>query len=197
MPAEIAVVTASSRDFGTVGVFLRIVLNCLRGSILRNIGEKAMLSRGWFGLFSIACGFALTLVSSVASAQDWAEKMFTEKSHEFGSVPKAAKVEYAFVITNPYKEDVHISSVRSSCGCTIPRIQKDTLKSWEKGAVIAEFNTRAFSGQRGARVTVTIDKPYFAEVQLQVHGYIRTDVVVDPGQVAFGQIPTGQVPKSQ
>ena len=141
--------------------------------------------------FSLACGLAFSAIAASASAQEWAEKMFTEKSHDFGAVARAAKVEYAFVLVNPYKEDIHISSVRSSCGCTSPRIQKETLKSWEKGAIIAEFNTRAFSGQRGARVTVTIDKPLFAEVQLQVHGYIRTDVVVDPGQVAFGQVPAG------
>jgi Protein of unknown function (DUF1573) len=139
----------------------------------------------------LACGLAISAVAASASAQEWADKMFAEKSHEFGSVARAAKVEYAFVITNPYKEDIHISSVRTSCGCTIPRIQKETLKSWEKGAIIAEFNTRAFTGQRGARVTVTIDQPQYAEVQLQVHGYIRTDVVVDPGQVAFGQVPAG------
>jgi hypothetical protein len=142
-------------------------------------------------LRSLACSLVLTAIAASASAQEWAEKMFAEKSHDFGSVARAAKVEYAFVLTNLYKEDVHILSVRSSCGCTSPRIQKDTLKSWEKGAIIAEFNTRAFSGQRGARVTVTIDKPMYAEVQLQVHGYIRTDVVVDPGQVAFGQVPAG------
>ena len=143
---------------------------------------------------AVAAGLAGLLVSGVgatASAQEWADKMFTEKTHDFGSVAKAAKVEYAFEMVNPYKEDIHISSVRASCGCTIPRIQKDTLKSWEKGAIVAEFNTRAFSGQRGARVTVTIDKPFHAEVQLQVHGYIRTDVVVDPGQVALGLVPSG------
>jgi hypothetical protein len=149
-----------------------------------------MRCRDRFALIVFSGGLLLAAATS-ASAQDWAEKMFKEKTHEFGSVAKAAKVEYAFEIVNPYKEDVHISSVRASCGCTIPRIQKDTLKSWEKGAIIAEFNTRAFSGQRGARVTVTIDKPFPAEVQLQVHGYIRTDVVVDPGQVALGQVANG------
>ncbi|HTU23809.1 MAG TPA: DUF1573 domain-containing protein [Pirellulales bacterium] len=140
---------------------------------------------------ALAWGLACSALCATASAQEWADKMFTVREHDFGSVARAAKVEYAFELVNPYKEDIHISSVRSSCGCTSPRIQKDTLKSWEKGAIIAEFNTRAFSGQRGARVTVTIDKPLYAEVQLQVRGYIRTDVVVDPGQVAFGQVPAG------
>ncbi len=97
------------------------------------------------------CGLVVVCLATTVSAQEWAEKLFKEKTHEFGSVARAAKVEYAFEMVNPYKEDLHITGVRASCGCTLPRIQKDTLKSWEKGAIIAEFNTRAFSGQRGAR----------------------------------------------
>jgi len=121
----------------------------------------------------------------------WADKMFAERSHDFGPVPRAAKIEFKFPLTNLYKEDVHIAGVRSSCGCTLPRVEKDTLKSHEQGSIIAEFNTRAFLGQHGAHLTVTIDRPYYAEVQLEVKGYIRTDVVVDPGQVNFGSVDEG------
>jgi hypothetical protein len=135
---------------------------------------------------------AVSLFTCTCSAQKWAEKMFKEKSHDFGAVPRAAKVEYEFVLTNLYKDDVHIAGVRSSCGCTQPRIKKDTLKSHEKGAIVAAFNTQAFSGQRGARVTVTIDRPRYAEVELEVRGYIRTDVVLNPGQVALGSVPRGE-----
>ncbi|HTM55269.1 MAG TPA: DUF1573 domain-containing protein [Pirellulales bacterium] len=139
-----------------------------------------------------AFALALCLSASVASAQQWAEKMFSERAFDFGSVAKAGKVEHQFVITNLYKDDVHIASVRSSCGCTQPRIgNKDTLKSHEQGAIIAAFNTRAFSGQRGATVTVTIDRPMYAEVTLNVRGYIRTDVVLDPNQVSFGSVSEG------
>ena len=135
---------------------------------------------------------AVSLFATTAVAQQWAEKMFSQKSHDFGAVPRAAKVEYEFTLTNLYKDDVHIAGVRSSCGCTQPRIAKDTLKSHEQGAIIAAFNTNSFSGQRGARVTVTIDRPKYAEVELEVHGYIRTDVVLNPGQVALGSVPQGQ-----
>ncbi len=80
----------------------------------------------------------------------------------------------------------------SSCGCTQPRVVKDTLKSHEQGAILCEFNTHAFSGQHGARVTVTIDRPQYAEVELQVRGYVRTDVVLDPGQVNLGSVAQGK-----
>jgi hypothetical protein len=124
-------------------------------------------------------------------AQAWATKMFKETSHDFGAVARGAKTEFEFELTNIYEEDLHIASVRSSCGCTSPRITKADLKTWEKGAIVAQFNTRSFIGKKAAVVTVTIDKPYYAEVQLMVSGHIRSDIVVEPGEVQFGDVDQG------
>jgi hypothetical protein len=144
--------------------------------------------RNWIS----ATVIVLALAGS-AHAQSWAQKMFKVTSHEFGTVAKGAKTEFAFTLQNLYEEDVHIASVRSSCGCTSASVSgKDTLKTWETSTILAVFNTRTFSGQRGATVTVTIDKPYYAEVQLRVGGYIRSDVDFSPGLVGFGEIDQGQ-----
>ena len=72
-------------------------------------------------------------------------------------------------------------SVRSSCGCTMPSVTQATVKTHETSAILAVFNTKAFLGQRGGTVTVTIDKPFHAEVQLVVRGFIRGDVMLTPG----------------
>jgi hypothetical protein len=120
--------------------------------------------------------------------QEWANDLFEARSHDFGSLARGAKAEFAFPLTNIYVEDVHIVSVRSSCGCTVPRIEKATLKTYERGAVIAEVNTRAFLGQKNATITVTFDKPFPAEVQLHSKAFIRKDVVLTPGSVDFGEV---------
>ena len=130
--------------------------------------------------------------ATMTQAQQWAADMFETQSHDFGSVARGAKAEFAFPLTNIYVEDVHIVSVRSSCGCTTPRIEKSALKTYEKGAIICEINTRAFLGQKGATVTVTIDKPFPAEVQLQCKAFIRKDVVLTPGSVDLGEIEQHQ-----
>lgn len=117
--------------------------------------------------------------------------MFQETSHDFGSVARGAKAEYRFKFQNIYKEDIHIVGVRSSCGCTSAEVTTNTLKTWEEGEVVATFNTRSFLGQRSATITVTIDRPYYGEVQLNVSGYIRSDVVFDPGVVNFGELEQG------
>lgn len=124
-------------------------------------------------------------------AKEWAQKMFKITKHDFGHVARGAKTEFAFELTNLYEEEVHIQDVRTSCGCTTPSITKNTLKTWEKGAVVATFNTSSFTGQRGATLTVVIDRPFFAEVQLNVSGYIHGDVDFQPGAVSFGDLEQG------
>jgi len=129
---------------------------------------------------------------STASAQEWASKMFEIKSHDFGTVARSAKTEFEFAFTNLYVEDVHVSGVRSSCGCTTPSVVTPTVKTYEKGVIKAVFNSHLFLGQKGATLTVTFDKPFYAEVQLQVRGYIRGDVAITPGSVQMGNVEEGQ-----
>ncbi len=135
---------------------------------------------------------AILAFAGTAHAQEWARKMFNALSHDFGTVVRGAKAEYRFEITNLYKEDVHISSVESSCGCTSPVISRQTIKTFEKAEIVAVFNTRAFLGAKNAVLTVRIDQPFPAEVQLRIDGYIRSDVVLDPGSIELGTIEQGR-----
>ncbi len=142
--------------------------------------------------------FVLALFAwSPASGQEWATRMFPSTQHDFGTVARGAKAEYEFVFSNIYLEDVHIESARASCGCTSVRIVNPSLKTYEKGAIVATLNTPSFVGQRGATITVTIDKPFYAEVQLHVSGYIRGDVVFEPGSVQIGDLERGTPTKQK
>src|SRR5437763_5595309 len=131
--------------------------------------------------------------SPVASAKEWAQKMFQTTSHDFGHVARGAKAEFAFELQNLYEEDVHIADVRTSCGCTTPTITKPTLKTWEKGSIVATLNTRSFVGQRNSTLTVIIDKPYYAELHLTIAGYIHSYVDFQPGVAALGDVEQGMV----
>lgn len=139
----------------------------------------------------VALGF-FAVVSPAAASQQWAREMFKETSHDFGMVANGSKTHFNFEFTNKYREDVHVSAVRSSCGCTTPTVTKDTLKAGETGSIVATFNTTAFSGAKTATLTVVFDQPYYAEVQLQVSGFIRTDVMFKPAEVAFGEVASGE-----
>lgn len=141
------------------------------------------------------------LAAPVAHAQDWARKMFTETSHDLGTVAHGAKTEYRFQFKNLYVEDLHIASIRSSCGCTTPTLvfpgesQSQnglTLKTYETGEVLATFNTHLMTGYKSATLTLTIDRPFSAEVQLQVRGQILTEIAVNPNFVNLATVNQGQ-----
>lgn len=149
-----------------------------------------------FVLATAACCGALGAVSPLA-AQTWAEKMFNTREHDFGTVARGADTEYRFEITNLYKQDMNIVGVRSSCGCTSPSVENPIIKTYEKAYIVAKFNTREKIGRQGATLTVTFGAPYAAEVQLRVHGNIRSDVVFTPGAISFGDVDQGQPHEKQ
>lgn len=133
----------------------------------------------------------LCIPNSLALGQVWVKDMFVETDHDFGTVPRGAAASYAFKLVNKYEEDVHISGVRSSCGCTLPRIGKAVLKTYEEGTIICEFNSSSFIGSKSAVVTVTFNKPFQGEIQLTVKGNIRSDINTDPGIVEFDKVDLG------
>jgi len=146
-----------------------------------------------FRCLAVLCGMAVCgLQTAPASAQDWGRKLFKKTSHDFGVVAHGAKAEYTFEMQNVFKEDIHIAAVRNSCNCATPRIVKHTLKSLETGGIHVTYNTGAFTGRKSSTITVVIDRPYYAEVQLNVTGFIRQDVVFNPGLISFGTVDQGK-----
>ena len=99
-------------------------------------------------------------------AQDWADKMFPVKFHDFGTARQFQDLEFRFPVQNQYVEDVEIKRVSSSCLCTTVFPTKTTLKTGETGYIVARVNSSRFLGEKGAKITVEIAKPFPAVVEL-------------------------------
>jgi hypothetical protein len=138
--------------------------------------------------------FAATASSCFGEA--WATKLFSETKHDFGTVARGSDTSYKFACKNIYKQDIELLSVRSSCGCTTPVIEKKVLKTGEIGYLTATFNTRTFTGIHGATLTVSVrwnDNGSWltGEAQVRVDGNIRGDIVFTPGALKFDSIDQG------
>lgn len=141
---------------------------------------------------SVFAFFAVSGSAARAQDPDWALKMFEEKKHDFGVVARGAKVEHLLKLTNGYKQTVHISGVRTSCGCAAAEPTKNTLASRESAYIKISMDTKKFTRRKTSNVIVTFDAPVYAEVKIPVSSYIRTDVVVTPGSVNFGKVDLGK-----
>ncbi|MEO1998637.1 MAG: DUF1573 domain-containing protein [Planctomycetaceae bacterium] len=137
----------------------------------------------------------LVLGAVPAQAQEWAEKMFSQKTIDFGHIARGANAVYLLKVKNLYKEDVHISNVRTTCGCSAATPSKNRLGSLEESIISVTMDTLRFSQRKDSNVIVTIDQPYFAEIRIPVTAYIRPDVVLKPGAADFGAVEQGQPSK--
>jgi hypothetical protein len=144
-------------------------------------------------VFVLLLGGDLFARRNRAQAQDqqWAQKMFDKLEQDFGKVPSGAAMKQRIKITNNYQQTVHISGVRSTCGCTAGKPSKETLLSEEFTYLDLTMNTRNFQGLKETTLFVTFDQPIFAEVQIPVKAFIIPDLMINPGAAEFGAISKG------
>ena len=125
----------------------------------------------------------------------WTQKVIGQANrfHDFKTVARGMKSEHRFELYNPCSENLHIASVSASCTCVTPFLldEKNELQTYEKTAVVARFHTEAHEGLKSATITVIIDKPQYAEIQLNIQGNIRSDISVTPNEVRFGPVAEG------
>ncbi len=77
-------------------------------------------------LTRIAILFSFFGVCSIASADDWAKKMFTETSHDFRTVGRGTKQEFHFELKNVYQETYTLR--RSAQAAVAPRLPSPKIR---------------------------------------------------------------------
>jgi hypothetical protein len=103
----------------------------------------------------------LLLVVFLVQAQSAAPKQngpviaWEKSSHDFGDVVQGDKVEHTFVFTNVGTEDLIITNVNVSCGCTTPKgWPKDPIPPGGKGQITIGYNSAGRSGKQNKAATV-------------------------------------------
>ena len=137
--------------------------------------------------------FALLLGAGTVHAAGWADSLFPERSHNFGPVPRGAKVKHSFLLTNRLGEAVTILNLRPSCGCTSGKASASMVNPGETAVIEAQMDTRNFLGIKSTILYVTLvtASGREAEVRLGVSSNILADIVLNPGSIDFGTVMKG------
>ena len=122
----------------------------------------------------------------------WFQGLAEKRAHDFGVVARSSKQEHVFEFENTTDNDIFLTSVQTSCGCTKPTILTPHVKPGGTAQVNAKYDTQNFYGPKSATVTVSLQKAgpvsETGEVQFSVKGTIRRDVVLNPGEVVFDNV---------
>lgn len=79
---------------------------------------------------------------------------FLSTSHDFGSLKKGDKAEFAFEFRNTGKNELVINAVSASCGCTVAEYPKKPVRKNKKAAIKVKYNT---SSTGSFQKTVTVN----------------------------------------
>lgn len=155
------------------------------------------MSRRMASMAVVVGTLALAMPAGAARAASWADALFREAAHDFGPVPRGAKLRHPFALTNRLAEPITILDIRATCGCTTGRAGASTVAPGQTAVVEAEMDTRNFVGPKATALFVTLMTPsgQQAEVRLGVSSTILSDIVLNPGTIDFGAVARGQAPE--
>jgi Protein of unknown function (DUF1573) len=130
-------------------------------------------------------------VAGQAAASSSAEKLFDKINQDFGAIPRGQMLKHSFRIVNRTGGRVHIAGVRVSCGCTAARALQNELEPGAESAILAQMDSRRFSGKKTVTIYVRFDYPRWDEARLSVTANSRDDITVSPESLSFGRIQRG------
>jgi hypothetical protein len=133
-------------------------------------------------------------VAGHAAASSWAEQLFEQVHQDFGAVPRGQTLKHSFRIVNRTGSRVHVAGVRVSCGCTTAKALQKDLEPGAESAILAQMDSRRFSGKKTVTIYVRFDYPQWDEARLSVTANSREDITVSPESLSFGRIQRGSSP---
>lgn len=78
-----------------------------------------------------------------------------QESYDFHTIKEGEEVTFKFVFSNTGNNDLYITHVKPSCGCTAPSWSQEPVKPGEKGFIEVKFNSTGKSGQQSKSIRVT------------------------------------------
>ena len=125
-------------------------------------------------ILGYSCNNSNTGKSTVKVADtDTAIISFNEYEHDFGKVVEGEKVSCTFTFKNEGKGSLVISSVTSSCGCTVPKYDTKPIARGSTGIMEVVFDSSGKNGRQTKTISVNSNasKPI---VLLRITGEVIT-----------------------
>src|SRR4051794_21041086 len=101
-----------------------------------------------------------------ARAQNWVDSVLPERSFDAGTVARGSKVRHTFPLVNRLDQEIRIVNSKPKCGCTDVRIGAHVIPPGTQTTVEAIIDTTKFQGYKPSGLTLVLDRPTYAEVDL-------------------------------
>ncbi|GHU86349.1 hypothetical protein FACS1894153_3250 [Bacteroidia bacterium] len=97
---------------------------------------------------------------------------FENMVHDYGTINRGADGNCTFEFTNTGTEDLVLSNVQSSCGCTVPSYNREPVKPGEKGTINVRYDTNRVGGISKAITVYSNDSNGNERLVLRISGQV-------------------------
>lgn len=99
----------------------------------------------------------LVVPLTTVTAQDnreGARLTFNDEIHDFGDIVQGEQVSHIFKFRNAGNQQLVISNVLTTCGCTVPEWPKEPVAPGETGQLEVKFDSKGKSGKQNKVITI-------------------------------------------
>ncbi|MCF6284646.1 MAG: DUF1573 domain-containing protein [Candidatus Hydrogenedentes bacterium] len=107
---------------------------------------------------------------------------------DFGEMDNSQKVLHDFVLKNVGDEPLEISNVKTSCGCTVAKLENKTLEPGEETKISATLNLKGKQGNQSKKITVFSNDPEAPSFYLEFKGVAMATIMLEPKLLNMGRI---------
>ena len=97
-----------------------------------------------------------------------------QTTYEFGTINEGELVKADFVITNTGKSPLNIRETKANCGCTVSKLNKNTLAPGESSKISVTFNSKGRRGRQNKMVTIFSNDPKAPTQRVTIKGRVRS-----------------------
>ena len=98
--------------------------------------------------------------------------IINNKIFAFGDIKEGTNKSHQFNIKNEGKSDLIIHKMKSSCGCTVAKMNSKIIKAGENTKINVTFNSKRKSGKQLKTITLTTNDPKNSKIILRVKGNV-------------------------
>lgn len=141
-----------------------------------------------FSVFMLAFGlFAFATAQEVANGPVIS---LDKTTHDYGTITQGANGACEFIVTNTGTEPLIISRCKGSCGCTVPKCDKDPIMPGASSAISVKYDTKRI-GPINKSVTITSNATNEPTKVIRIKGKVEAADLGAPAGTPVKQPSTG------
>lgn len=121
------------------------------------------------GLFLVIIFSSLSLYSQ--------EFKFEQETIDYGKIEKASEGARVFVFTNVGDQPLIIETIKSSCGCTVPKKPEAPIMPGEKGEIKVSYDTKRVGGFSKS-ITISSNAKIPRKI-IKIKGFVNKEISLE------------------